>query len=122
MFRMHILLVEDNLMNQKLMLRILTKFGYTCDLAVNGKIATEIYHPDRFQLILMDIQMPIMDGITAAKKILSSFPHAMILALTANITDENRKQCLSAGMKEFITKPIAKAELDELLKTYETLT
>lgn len=118
---MHILLVEDNLMNQKLMLRILTKFGYSCDIADNGKIAVDMYHPDKYQLVLMDIQMPIMDGITATKKILASFPQTVILALTANITEENRTNCREAGMKEFITKPIAKADLEEILKSYQAV-
>lgn len=119
---MHILLVEDNLMNQKLMVRILTKFGYTSEIANNGQEAIDMFSPDKFNLILMDIQMPIMDGISSARIILSKFPDTIILALTANITDENRNNCLNVGMKEFITKPIAKAELEQTLLSYKEST
>lgn len=117
---MHILLVEDNLMNQKLMTKVLTKFGYTCDIANNGQEAIDMYKPQNYQLILMDIQMPIMDGVTATKHILSEHPKTIILALTANITTENETQCKDAGMKEFITKPIAKDKLEKTLASYST--
>lgn len=118
---MHILLVEDNLMNQKLMVRILTKFGYTSEIANNGQEAVDMYSPDKFDIVLMDIQMPIMDGISATQVILAKHPETIILALTANITDENRNNCLDVGMKEFITKPIAKAELEQTLISYQEL-
>jgi len=116
---MHLLLVEDNLMNQKLMIKILSKFGYTCDVANNGQEALDMFSPQKYALTLMDIQMPIMDGITAAKEILKEHPVYPIIALTANITEENKTACLEAGMIEFLTKPIDKNLLHEILQSYD---
>ena len=79
------------------------------------------FHMDTHQLVLMDIQMPVMDGITATELILKEYPGTIILAITANITDENRQNCKKVGMKEFITKPIAKDQLETTLKRYGSL-
>ncbi len=118
---MHILLVEDNAMNQKIMVRMLQKFGYSSEIANNGQEAVELFSPSVHQIVLMDIQMPIMDGITSAKKILARHTEAIIIALTANVNEDNKRDCAEAGMKKFITKPIDKNILHSTLKEFQKL-
>lgn len=107
----HILLAEDNLINQKVSLQSLRAMGYSVDLAANGKIAVEKFLENDYDLILMDIQMPEMDGITATKEI-REIERAqnienpvMIIAITANSIKDDRNKCLEAGMNEYISKP-----------------
>jgi CheY-like chemotaxis protein len=107
----HILLAEDNLINQKVSLQSLRAMGYSVDLAPNGKIAVEKFLENDYDLILMDIQMPEMDGITATKEI-REIERAqnienpvMIIAITANSIKDDRNKCLEAGMNEYISKP-----------------
>ncbi|MBU1370221.1 MAG: response regulator, partial [Bacteroidetes bacterium] len=106
-----ILLVEDNLINQKVSLQSLRGMGYTVDLAVNGQEAVAKFTESDYDLILMDIQMPVMDGITATKKIReleqkqNSKPPISIVAITANSLKDDRQKCLEAGMNEYISKP-----------------
>ncbi len=103
-----ILLAEDNLINQKITTMMLERLGYSCDIASNGIEALAAQDKSKYSVILMDMQMPEMDGITAAEKIIEKYgaeaPH--IVALTANVFKEDRQRCLNAGMKEFIPKPI----------------
>ena len=107
----HILLAEDNLINQKVSLQSLRAMGYSVDLAVNGKIAVEKFLENDYDLILMDIQMPEMDGITATKEIReiereqSIENPVLIIAITANSIKDDRQKCLEAGMNEYISKP-----------------
>ena len=109
-----ILLVEDNPVNQKMTRLMLSKAGYTVTVAVNGAEAVKRYtdSSDRFDLILMDINMPVMDGFTATKNIRSIEnqrkinPGIPILALTANVLDNFKKECEESGMNGFLTKPI----------------
>lgn len=106
-----ILLVEDNLINQKVSLQSLRGMGFDVDLAVNGMEAIEKYKQQQYDLILMDIQMPVMDGITATKKIrqleveLKVEKPIQIIAITANSLKDDRQKCLEAGMNEYISKP-----------------
>ncbi len=106
-----ILLVEDNLINQKVSLHTLHTLGFEVDLAENGQIAIEKYKQNQYDLILMDIQMPVMDGITATKIIrqleLKKKPkeNIQIVAITANSLKDDRQKCLEAGMNEYISKP-----------------
>ena len=106
-----ILLVEDNLINQKVSLHTLHALGFEVDLAENGQIAIEKYKQNQYDLILMDIQMPVMDGITATKIIrtleLKKKPKEkiQIIAITANSLKDDRQKCLEAGMNEYISKP-----------------
>ena len=106
-----ILLVEDNLINQKVSLHTLNALGFEVDLAENGQIAIEKYKQNQYDLILMDIQMPVMDGITATKIIrtleLKKKPKEkiQIIAITANSLKDDRQKCLEAGMNEYISKP-----------------
>ena len=110
-----ILLAEDNLINQKLATRVLNKLGYTLDIANNGVEAVGMLQKKYYDLILMDILMPEMDGLETTRVIRSgSHYQPQIIAMTANAMPEDRETCLSAGMNEYITKPI---KLDELMST-----
>ncbi|MDB5013781.1 MAG: response regulator [Daejeonella sp.] len=108
-----ILLAEDNLINQKLATRVLNKLGYALDIANNGVEAVGMLQKKDYDLILMDILMPEMDGLEATKVIRSGAQYQpQIVAMTANAMPEDRETCLNAGMNNYITKPI---KLDELM-------
>jgi len=114
----HILLVEDNPDNQILAQRILVKEGYTIKIAENGEKAVEAVKKQRFDLILMDIQMPVMDGFTATTLIRehekkNNLPHIPILALTAHALKGYDEKCLAGGMNDYTTKPLKKKILLE---------
>jgi len=103
-----VLIVEDNVINQELMLEILQEQGMQVDLASNGAEAIAMLDNKEYNLVLMDCQMPVMDGFSATRIIrenprLSELP---IIAMTANSSPEDREQCFACGMNEFITKPI----------------
>lgn len=114
LYPLDILLVEDNLINQKLAMRVLNKLGYDPALANNGKEALEMLEERPYQVVLMDILMPEMDGLEATRSIRKNNQHQpIIIAMTANALPEDRGECLKAGMNEYITKPI---DLQVLLK------
>lgn len=115
-----ILVVEDNPINQKVAFAILKKLGYAPDLAVNGLEALEKTSSEQYDVILMDIQMPEMDGLTATIKIRErSGPQPTIIAMTANAFDQDREKCIDAGMENFIAKPIDMEALRVSLKSIE---
>jgi len=120
--RMKILVVEDNKINQKVTQRILEKMGILVELADNGKQALEQYAANEYNLILMDVQMPIMDGYEATRLIRSSENgngrHIPIIALTANAIKGDREICIQAGMDDYLTKPVRESELLNLIKRY----
>ncbi len=105
---LRLLLVEDNPVNRLLATKLLEKLGITPDIAVNGQEAVDKVKQEAFDVILMDMQMPVMDGITATRVIREqqgiSQPH--IIALTANVFNEDQQACLAAGMNDFLSKPI----------------
>ncbi|MBU1710224.1 MAG: response regulator [Proteobacteria bacterium] len=105
---MQILLVEDNLVNQKLALLMLQKAGYKVEIANNGKEAVDRFlaTPEDYDLILMDIQMPVMDGLEASRIIRASGSEIPIVAMTAHAMTGDREKCLEAGMNDYMTKPI----------------
>ena len=106
---LRVLLVEDNVVNQKLALRLLQQMGYRADLASNGIEAIECVARQAYDVVLMDVQMPEMDGLEAARRITSQWPAAerpRIVAMTANAMQGDREACLAAGMNDYITKPI----------------
>ncbi|MGM3306407.1 MASE1 domain-containing protein [Anabaena sp. WFMT] len=112
-----ILLAEDNKVNQKVALLYLKNLGYSADIANNGVEVLEVLEKKSYDVILMDMQMPEMDGITATRMIRqSSKPQPWIIAITANALEEDRDACFNAGMNDFITKPILAEELTAAIK------
>ncbi len=111
---LRILLVEDNAVNQKLANRLLSRMGYQADLASNGLEAIEAVDRQRYDLVLMDVQMPEMDGLEATENIVKRVPEAdrpWIVAMTANAMDGDRERCIEAGMNGYVSKPIRVDEL-----------
>jgi GAF domain-containing protein/DNA-binding response OmpR family regulator len=115
---LRILLAEDNQVNQKLALRILEQMGYRADIASNGLEAIESIERQTYDVILMDVQMPEMDGLEATRQIVARWPqgHPRIIGLTANALEGDREQCLAAGMDDYISKPIHVEELVDALE------
>ena len=113
---LRILLAEDNVVNQKLALRLLQQMGYRADLASNGIEAIECVARQIYDVVLMDVQMPEMDGLQASREITTRWPRAgrpRIVAMTANAMLGDRAECLAAGMDDYVTKPI---RVDALMK------
>jgi signal transduction histidine kinase/CheY-like chemotaxis protein len=119
---LRVLLVEDNLVNQRLATRLLEKRGHYVAVASNGLEALAALRKEIFDLVLMDLQMPEMDGFEATMSIRknekNSGTHISIVALTAHAMKGDREKCLAAGMDGYLTKPIRPPELDEILEGY----
>jgi CheY-like chemotaxis protein len=115
-YPLRLLLAEDNLVNQKLALRLLERMGYQADVAANGLEAIAALERQPYDLVLMDIQMPELDGLEATRRIRARWPDdgPRIAAMTANAMAEDRAVCLAAGMDDYIAKPI---RIDELTAT-----
>ncbi|MGQ8336712.1 response regulator [Sunxiuqinia sp. A32] len=117
-----ILLAEDNLINQKVSTLTLKQLGYQCDIANNGREAVEMYQKLPYDLILMDMQMPEMDGLQATRMIREYEKSAMvktevyITAVTANSLVEDKKDCIISGMNNFLSKPFSEKELVHILQ------
>lgn len=118
----YLLLVEDNKINQLVAGKFLQKFGYQYDIAENGAQALERMQTKAYDAILMDCQMPVLDGFEATKRIRlleqSSQRHVPIIGLTANALEGDREKCLACGMDDFTTKPIKIDELEAKLKQW----
>jgi len=117
-----ILVAEDNKVNQKLISKILKKLGYEAVIANNGREAVDIFEKQAYKIILMDIQMPEMDGLEATQNILKKSSGGFtpkIIALTANITEGIREKCLEVGMCDYMSKPLRMDKLLEVLKKHQ---
>ena len=120
---LQILLAEDNLVNQKVAVRTLEKMGHHVTVANNGSEAVDKLKDSEADLVLMDIQMPEMDGYEATRKIRNSMSRMLnanipIIALTAHTMRGDREKCIAAGMNDYLSKPINKKELNRVLDTY----
>ena len=119
---LRILLAEDNVVNQKLAMRLLQQMGYRADLASNGVEAIESVARQPYDVVLMDVQMPEMDGLEASREITRRWPHRQrprIVAMTANAMQGDREACLEAGMDDYLTKPI---RIDQLVEALNSVT
>jgi two-component system, sensor histidine kinase and response regulator len=120
---LHILLAEDNVVNQKLAIRLLEKRGHHVVLACNGKEALAALEKDSFDLVLMDVQMPEMDGLEATEALRereqATGHHQPVVAMTALAMKGDRERCIAAGMDGYLSKPIRPQELDEMLDSYQ---
>ena len=117
---LRILLAEDNVVNQKLALKLLSQMGYQADVAANGIEVIEAVERQPYDLVLMDVQMPEMDGLEATRRIVDQIPveqQPWIVAMTANAMDGDRARCIEAGMKGYISKPIRVHELVDAVLT-----
>ena len=114
---LRILLAEDNAVNQKLALRLLDQMGYRADVASNGLEAVESVQRQSYDLVLMDVQMPEMDGLDATRTIrrIAELQQPRVIAMTANAMQGDREMCLAAGMDDYVSKPIRVQELVEAL-------
>jgi signal transduction histidine kinase/CheY-like chemotaxis protein len=116
-----ILIAEDNIINQKLILKILSQMGYSADVVSNGIEVLESLKRQNYDLIFMDVQMPEMDGLEATKNILNEFDEnkrPIIFAMTANVMHGDKEMCIEAGMDDYISKPILIDNLTELLNKW----
>ena len=118
---MQVLLVEDTFVNQKVTKMMLQKLGIVVTVADNGQIAVDLCKEQTFNLILMDCQMPVLDGFEATKQIRENEhgeQHTPIIALTANVLQTEKDKCFIAGMDDFMAKPVSKQVLTLMLQKH----
>lgn len=122
---LNILLAEDNIVNQRVAVRMLEKRGHSVQAVGNGKEALDALACERFDLVLMDVQMPEMDGfdttVAIRAKEQSTGEHLPIIAMTAHAMKGDRERCLAAGMDDYLSKPVERKALDEALKRWGTV-
>jgi PAS domain S-box-containing protein len=119
---LRILLAEDNVVNQKVALRMLLQLGYEADLVANGREVLAQLQKQPYDVVLMDVQMPEMDGLTATKCIMQEWSadvRPYVIAMTANAMQGDREDCLAAGMNAYLSKPIRLKDLREILNAVE---
>ncbi len=120
-YSLKILVAEDNLVNQKLALKVLEKIGHSVTIANNGREALEHLEKDKFDVVFMDLQMPEMDGLSATAEIRNR-PHLAdqrVYAMTAHAMTGDREKCLAIGMNGYLTKPLQMEELRKVLAEIE---
>jgi len=115
-----ILLVEDNVINQKVVLGLLRKRGYTVEVANDGQQALDMLSSRPYALVLMDVQMPVMDGLEATHRIRADerLAKVPIIAMTAHAMNGDRERCLEAGMDEYVSKPVDHVRLLSLIEQF----
>ena len=116
-----VLLAEDNLVNQMVAVKMLQRMGASVEAVANGRAAVDAFASGRYDIVLMDQQMPEMDGLEATAAIRrreGDGHHVPILALTASAMDEDRERCLAAGMDDFLAKPLASKVLADALRRW----
>lgn len=113
-----ILVAEDNPVNQEVAKAMLARLGMETTIASDGKHAVELVYNNPYDIILMDCQMPVMDGFEATSQIRKQFRDIPIIALTANATDDDRNHCLSAGMNDFLSKPYSIDQLQQKIMNW----
>lgn len=116
-----ILVVDDNEINLMLIMRTLSKLGYDCDKASDGRMASDMAKQKPYDLIFMDMQMPIMDGTEATTQIRKHYrvyEYPVVIALTANALGDGKDRCLESGMQDFIAKPFKPAEIEAMIKKW----
>jgi len=117
---LRVLVAEDNAVNQKLIAKLLSRDGHSVTIVSNGLEAIEALGQLEVDLVLMDVQMPVMDGLEATRQIRQQEAgrsrHQRIVAITANAFDGDREKCMAAGMDDYLTKPIQSSELRRILK------
>jgi len=119
-----VLVAEDNHISQKVALRMLQRLGYRADLAANGLEVIEAVERQKYDFILMDVQMPEMDGLAATKYIrqnVAEDQQPRIIAITANALVGDRERCMAAGMNGYLSKPVRIEELQQVLSVYEKM-
>jgi CheY-like chemotaxis protein len=118
---LRVLLAEDNAMNQKLALRLLSLMGLEAEVAGNGLEVVAAAAREPFDVILMDVQMPELDGLEATRRIRAAggASRPWIIAMTANAMEGDREACLAAGMDDYVSKPIRPAELSAAIRRAE---
>ncbi len=116
--KLSVLLVEDKVVNQKVILLMLKSLGHSVTITANGAEALQVFAPGKFDLILMDIQMPVMDGITAMEKLRKRYKNLPpIVGLSANAFEGDREKYMALGMDEYITKPVKQTDFEKTLIT-----
>jgi len=119
----HVLVAEDNAVNQKLIVRLLEQAGCQVTVATDGSEALDALDKESFDLVLMDCQMPLLDGLAATgelrrREAAQAAPRVPVVALTANAMPEDRERCLSAGMDDYLTKPLQRDALERVLERW----
>jgi CheY-like chemotaxis protein len=113
-----ILVAEDNPSNQKLIELLLSKLGYSCEIAEDGQKALDAVGSERYDLILMDMQMPNVTGYQATEEIRSMGLDVPVIALTANAMKGDRQKCIEAGCDDYLSKPINRQQLENIVNKY----